>query len=144
LVGIGGWLILVAIGQVLGPLMFAAHLFKYYEYLNTDLWMEFSIAVYGEAVLNLSVLAIMGLATYLFFTKSGLFPAFFIYECAAYIILFPLGTAFKAAAISAYGRSFHITLASKPVGEWIMAIILAAVWISYIKSSKRVANTFGK
>ena len=38
-VGIGGWLILLAIGQILGPLMLVDHLFKYYG---------ISIMIYGR------------------------------------------------------------------------------------------------
>lgn len=141
-VGFGGWLILVAIGQILGPLMFVDHLFKYYLYLDGDLWTQFPITYYGEAVLNLSVLAIIGWTTYCFFTKSRWFPVFFSYECAAYILLYPLGIAFKAVTLIGYGLSVHIPFESKPFVEWIATIIIATVWISYIKLSKRVANTF--
>jgi hypothetical protein len=33
-------------------------------------------------------------------------------------------------------------MAPDAVGAWIAAIIIAAIWIPYIKLSKRVANTF--
>jgi hypothetical protein len=86
LVGIGGWLILVAIGQVLGPLKFTAFLFNYYTSLDDNFWTKFPIACYGEAFLNVSVLAIACYTSYLFFTKSKLFPTFFVYEYAAFIL----------------------------------------------------------
>ena len=145
LVGIGGWLILVAIGQVLGPLRFVHFLFGYYINFNSDLWTEFPITFYGETLVNMSVVTIMGFTTYLFFTRSRLFLDFFIYECAAYIMLLPLVIVFKEVTFNAYtGRWIPVKLEPKQVGEWMTAIILAAIWISYIKLSKRVANTFRK
>jgi threonine/homoserine efflux transporter RhtA len=32
---------------------------------------------------------------------------------------------------------------SESVGQWLAIVIVAAIWIPYIKVSKRVANTFG-
>jgi uncharacterized protein DUF2569/uncharacterized protein DUF4339 len=143
LIGIGGWLILVAIGQVLGPLRFVHFLFGYYVNLDNDLWTQYPITLIGEAVLNTWVVAIMGCATYLFFTKSELFPDFFIYECVAYITRLPLVILFKEITLSAYmGQWIPISLDRRSVGEWIATIILAAIWLPYSKSSKRVANTF--
>ncbi len=142
-VGIGGWLILVAIGQVLGPLKFVDFLFKYYVHINGDFWAEFPITFFGEAVLNSWVVAIMGCTTYFFFTKSKLFPAFFIFECVSYISLSPLLIVFKEVILNAYtGQWIPVGLEPKPIGEWIATIILAAIWLSYVKLSKRVANTF--
>jgi len=42
------------------------------------------------------------------------------------------------------GRPFteFAKLDPQTVGQWIGATIIAAVWITYIKKSRRVANTF--
>jgi hypothetical protein len=138
LVGIGGWLILVAIGQVLGPLKRLASLFDYYTRLDGDLWTKFPIVFYGEAVLNISVFAIIIYTSYLFFAKSRLFPTFFVYEYVASILLLPLDTAFAAATLGAYtGRSINEFTAKmldpEAIGQWIALIIIAAIWIPYIK-----------
>ena len=119
------------------------YLYGYYAYLNGDLWTQYPITLVGEAVLNIWVVAIMGCATYFFFTRSALFPVFFIYECVAYIIRLPLVIAFKEVALAAdIGHWVPISLDRRPVGEWIATMILAAICISYVKLSKRVANTF--
>jgi len=147
-IGIGGWLILVAIGQVVGPLrlihsLFGYYVSTYYANLDRDLSMLYAITFFGETVLNMSVVAIVGCATYFFFTKSGLFPVFFVYECVAYIIRLPLLIALKEATLGAYtGEWISIALDRRLVGEWIATIILAAIWLPYIRLSKRVANTF--
>jgi hypothetical protein len=81
------------------------------------------------------------------FQKSRLFPKFFIYEYVATILFYPLDVIFSAATLSAYTGQPIATLASNMVtpdvvGPWIAALITAAIWIPYIKLSKRVANTF--
>jgi Protein of unknown function (DUF2569) len=143
LAGIGGWLILVAIGQVLGPLKVLASIFDYY----TKLWTKYPIAAYGEAALNMSLLALICYTTYLFFQRSRLFPKFFVYEYVATILFYPLDVIFTAATLNGYtGQSIETVVSSMMtpdlVGPWIAAIITAAIWIPYIKLSKRVANTF--
>ena len=65
-----------------------------------------------------------------------------MYECVVYIMLYPVGIAFKALTLIAYGVSVHIPFEPKPFVEWVVTIIVAGIWISYIKLSKRVANIF--
>jgi hypothetical protein len=143
LIGIGGWLILIAIGQVFGLFRFLHFLFGYYAYLDSDLWTQYPITFVGEAAMNMWVVGLMGCATFFLFTKSGLFPAFFVYECVAYILRLPLVIAFKEATVGAYvGHWIPLSLGRRPIAEWMATIILAAISISYIKLSKRVANTF--
>ena len=147
LVGIGGWLILVALGQILGPLKYIAFLFNYYTNMESDLWTKFPITFYGEAALNISLLAVICYTSYLFLTTSRLFPKFFIYQYSASILLYPLDVIFTGVTLSAYtGQSFEALSAkmvtAELVGQWIAVIIVAAIWIPYIKLSKRVANTF--
>jgi hypothetical protein len=147
LVGISGWLVLVAIGQVLGPLYRIFWLLDYYGSLDRDLWINFPITAYGEAALNMSVLAILIYTSYLFFTKSRLFPTFFVYASVAAILLYPLDVGFTAATLRAYsGQSTDQftpnMMTPDQVGRWVGLIITACIWIPYVKLSKRVANTF--
>jgi hypothetical protein len=147
LVGIGGWLILLAIGQVLGPLKYLGSVVQYYIGLDSNLWTKFPIAFYGEAVLQISLLALMCYTAYLFFTKSKAFPTFFIFEYVAGILIYPVDVIFSAATLSAYTGVPVETYTAKmmdsgEVGRTIAMMITAAVWIPYIKLSKRVSKTF--
>jgi hypothetical protein len=147
LVGIGGWLIVVALGQALGPPRFVVTSLTYFSSLQADLWETFPVAAYGEAILYASVLVIMCWSTYLFFTKSSLFPRFFIFQYAAAILLYPLDIIWSATTLSAYtGKAVEDILDTmidpKGLGQWIALLIAAAIWIPYILRSKRVANTF--
>jgi hypothetical protein len=95
----------------------------------------------------MSLLALICYTTYLFFQKSILFPKFFIYEYIATILFYPIDWIFSAATLNTYtgqsiGTLLGTMMAPDAVGAWIAAIIIAAIWIPYIKLSKRVANTF--
>jgi hypothetical protein len=95
----------------------------------------------------MSLLALICYTTYLFFQKSILFPKFLIYEYIATILFYPIDWIFSAATLNAYtGQSIGTLLASMmapdAVAATIVAIITVAIWIPYIKLSKRVANTF--
>ena len=146
--GIGGWLILIAIGQLVGPLKFLGSLAPYYSNPDVEaLRINFPIVFFIEAVLNASFLVIMVVTTVFFFTKSRWFPTFFIFEYAAAILVGPLDVAVSALGLSIYtGRPISFfaeqMLTPKEVGQWIPALVSAAVWIPYILNSKRVANTF--
>ena len=83
LAGIGGWLILVAFGQIVGPLRLLVSIFNYYKDLESDVWAKYPVTFYGEAVLYMSLLVLSCYTAYLFFQKSRLFPKFLIYELVA-------------------------------------------------------------
>jgi hypothetical protein len=147
LAGIGGWLVILAIGQSLAPLKTFAWLINYYTKLDGSLWSRFPVAFYGEALLNTLLFAIICYTSYLFINKSKLFVTYFVYQCAASILLFPLDVIFSSATLSAYtGQSIEDLsvrmIDPETVGQWIATIIGAAIWIPYIKLSRRVANTF--
>jgi hypothetical protein len=149
LVGIGGWLILVAIGQILGPLVFLVRLSNYYSKLDSYLWTKFPATFYGEAALNAFIVVIAVYTAYLFFTKSRLFPKYFVYESVAAMLLLPIDVISTSVTLSAYTAQPILALASRMItpeqgGQSLATIIITVIWIFYIKKSKRVANTFGK
>jgi hypothetical protein len=147
LVGIGGWLVLLAIGQIIGPLRLLISLSQYLTSSGGGLWEKFPITFVGEVALTATYFAIVCYTTYLFFEKSRLFSKFFILECVAAIIYLPIDAIFTATTLSAYSGQPFETLTAKIVtptvlGQWIASVLAAAIWMSYIRLSKRVRNTF--
>jgi Protein of unknown function (DUF2569)/GYF domain 2 len=145
--GIGGWLILIAIGQVLGPLRMLVALGEYLEKLEPSVTQKFPVAIWGEAIINLGLVFFFVRAAFLFFRRSRKFPLYFIWQWALTIALPFIDTAWVAISFAAYtGRSpsEFASLSPEEVGRSIAAAIIGAIWIAYVLRSKRVANTFIK
>jgi Protein of unknown function (DUF2569) len=147
LTGIGGWLILVALGQILGPIKFLVSIGQYYSTLDSNIIGKLPVTFAGEAVINFFVLVLSIYTAVLFFRKSRQFPRFFVYEILAAIFLVPLGAMWTAVAASMEtGQSarqlLQTALGPSEIGQTIAAAIIGSVWILYIFKSKRVANTF--
>jgi Protein of unknown function (DUF2569)/GYF domain 2 len=145
--GIAGWLILIAIGQVVGVIKLLVSLTQYYGDADPKLFQQFPATLWGEAALNTGLVALMIYTAVLFFRKSSKFPRFFIYEWMVVIFMPLLNTVWVALTLSLYaGRPFaeFAKLDPQTVGQSIAAMIGAAVWITYIIKSRRVANTFTK
>jgi Protein of unknown function (DUF2569) len=141
-VGIGGWLILVAIGQVLGPLHTLVFLGAYlWRDLGSDLIDRLPLTVYCEMLLYAVFLAFTTCTAILFFRHSRLFPRFFIVELIL-MTIFPL---IETATIGTE-ESFSdlLTLNTQDIVQIVSAVILGPIWIAYILRSRRVANTFVK
>jgi uncharacterized protein DUF2569/uncharacterized protein DUF4339 len=145
--GIAGWLILIAIGQVVGVIKLLGSLAQYYGEADPKLFQQFPVTMWGEAALNAGFVALAIYTAVLFFQKSSKFPRFFIYQWM-FIIFMPLvDMVWAGLTLSLYtGRSFEEFAKFDPqtVGQSIGAMIGAAVWITYIIKSRRVANTFTK
>lgn len=145
LTGIGGWLILVALGQIFGPIRLLVSIAQYYSTLDSNIIGKLPVTFAGEAVINFFVLVLSIYTTVLFFRKSKRFPRFFVYEILAAIFLVPLDAMWIAVAASMEtGQSAEQLFQIEPseIGQMIAAAIIGSVWILYIFKSKRVANTF--
>lgn len=143
--GIGGWLILPIIGLVVTPLRGVAHLASYGEILQSMDRMTggqasfIVIEVIGNAILLL-VLPIALLV--LLFRKSAAFPRWFVIWAAA-------GLAFMIADLIIAQVFFGDVLAAAGLSlidadtlpELIRGLVLAVIWIPYMRLSRRVANT---
>jgi len=145
--GIAGWLILIAIGQVAGVIKLLGSLAQYYGDADPKLFQQFPITMWGEAALNTGFVVLMIYTAVLFFGKSSKFPQFFIYQWMFVIFMPFVDLVWVALTLSLYtGRPFSefAKLDPETVGQSIAAMIGAAVWITYIIKSRRVANTFTK
>ncbi len=150
--GLGGWLILPLIGLFVSPIRMAVSLNNdflpifqegYWEVLTTPgseayhhLWGPL---ITLEIVGNLFFIVFSLILIFLFFTKSPFFPSLIIIYITTYL-LYIVGDSFLADLIPA------IASASDPesIKELFRAVIAAAIWIPYFRTSRRVKNTFVK
>ena len=143
--GIGGWLALVAFGQVLGLLKVLGGLAQYYTTIEQELWKRFPTVLWGEVALNAFHFWLIVSTTVLLFRHSRNFPRFFVWQMLA-VILVPLIDLFWVASMIglATGQpvSNYLTLDPNDGRQIVAGIIGAAIWIPYIRRSRRVANTF--
>lgn len=148
--GLGGWLILVAIGIVIGPFRLAYEYGPTYYSVFTDgtfetlttagsqayhpLWGPMLI---GEALYNSLMFIVSAYLIYLFFSKNYLFPKVFIAVAVVSLVFIPL---------DAWLMSF--VLQDEPIfdpattKEFTRALILGIIWVPYMLMSKRVKATF--
>jgi hypothetical protein len=138
---IGGWLILVAFGQVVGPLRLLASLFSYYESFDANIWVDYPLTAYGEAILNVSIVLVSICTTVLFFKRSRLFPSFFIWECVLSVLFLPIDTLLLLPVVHSLDKAIA-ALSSQEISQWIVAVISSTIWIPYVKASQRVRRTF--
>jgi hypothetical protein len=146
--GIGGWLLLVAFGQVVGPLRLLVALGQ--TYFDPDAqkgFEQFPLATYGELASLLTLMLFSIPTAVLFFRKSRYFPRFFICELVAAFVVPALSVVWSALTLSAQlGGSVGEFLMLEPqeIAQFVWAVVGALIWIPYTLKSKRVRNTFGE
>jgi hypothetical protein len=142
--GIGGWLGLLAFGQVTGILRLLVSLGQYYSTLDPQVMAKFPTAIWGEAAMNALVIWLCVYTVVLFFRHSRKFPRFFIWQIIVVICMPIADLLWVAFMISlASGRPFtELKLEANEAGQIATGLIGAAIWIPYILRSRRVRNTF--
>jgi hypothetical protein len=145
--GISGWLALLAFGQVMGILRLLFSVGQYVQSITDDVWTYFPTVIWSEMLLNAALIGFAIWTTVLLFTHSHRFPAFFIVQviCALLLPMVDLlcVASFFSAALNRPFSDFFI-LEPRQIGQMIVGAITAAVWITYVLRSRRVANTFIK
>lgn len=147
--GIGGWLILVAIGLCLTPIRIGAEIVQGVRSLQPVAWRVvttpgspayhplFGPLIVGEMVANVALLGWALVLLYLFFTKRRAFPratiAFLIVRVAIQMADVFVATSIPLAAAS-IGPRVYGSLASN--------LLVVSVWVPYFLKSRRVAATF--
>lgn len=152
--GIGGWLILVAIGLVVGPLLLLAAIAKNAAFLAApgrvraeEILPGLSFLVTVQAVTNAAMLLTgLGLLV-LFFRRKRSFPRLYQVWLAAFFVIALVQLTFcphsaaigvdNPAILAALAR-IHTTL----VRTALESFLSAAIWISYFAVSRRVRVTF--
>lgn len=151
--GIGGWLVLVAIGLVVSPLMLIRYLWLDFHSLRFPTRVLIGLRVPGlptlvafEFVTNAMLLVGLGFLIILFFRERRLFPRTFqlwmgsalIAKIAELTLSFHLGTGSTWQGASQVVADLHAKLGLST----LQALVSAIVWISYFELSERVKATF--
>ncbi|TGV77785.1 DUF2569 family protein, partial [Mesorhizobium sp. M00.F.Ca.ET.158.01.1.1] len=100
LVGFGGWLMLLAIGQTLSPLRTLADFASSADgYQQLMILPNGSLAVYGEVALNLAFLALQLVVLVAMLRGSRRFPQLFLLQWLAIPVVFILDTIWIASIL---------------------------------------------
>lgn len=142
--GIGGWLILVAIGLVFSPLyILGTTAATYLPLLNNP-----SIAVFMESHPGLRAMLFFELVTnvifvlfllalnYLFFTKRRSFPTYFILFLVVQFVLM------AGDLVLAHALLPNLPVSAKGATALMRSLVGMAIWIPYFIVSKRAKATF--
>jgi len=147
--GIGGWLILIAIGLCLTPIRIGAEIVQGVRSLQPLAWRAvttpgspayhplFGPLIIGEMVANVVLLVWALVLLYLFFTKRRAFPramiAFLIVRVAI-----QMADIFVASSIPVAAGS----IGPRVYGSLAGNLLVVLVWVPYFLKSRRVAATF--
>jgi hypothetical protein len=135
--GIGGWLILPAIGLILSPLMMVLTIQQNLSLLNQTeaiqrVYPGLHAAIVGETLITAALLGFSIYVAVIFFKTKRELPKMITILLIANLVLM---------AIDAFWVSSIIGKATG-VREVVRAVIAACVWIPYFNSSQRVKATF--
>ncbi len=147
--GIGGWLILLAIGQVLRPLGYikTGHTLSS-SLLDTNSWRLLTDPIEAtyqswwaptllfEFFFNLAGLVFCVLLLFLFFQKRVAWPRCF----AVFLLMNVGGVLLDTFLVRRLGGASPALAVS--VGSIVGAVLVAAIWIPYVYLSQRVRATF--
>jgi hypothetical protein len=150
--GLGGWLILVAIGLIFSPLRLVAFFLQTFVPLFQDgawgalttpgseqyhvLWAPLLIF---EIVANLGFIVAHVVLAFLFFRKSRLFPKTYIALALINLCFIIIDTWFVSFVLPD-----EPMLDPDTTKEIVRSLVSAAIWVPYMMVSKRVKNTFVK
>jgi hypothetical protein len=138
--GIGGWLILMSIGQVLGPIQILRGMIEEYSGLPEGTVAAYPAAMLGDVAIRLAFIGFLVYTAFLFFNKRAAFPNRFIQTYIAALLLpFVIG-------IWVTISSGVNTLANLAFGEffwtYVPGLVIGGIWVAYVLNSERVKNTF--
>ncbi|WP_455207106.1 DUF3857 domain-containing protein [Kaarinaea lacus] len=149
LVGIKGWLILPAIGLVLGPLRYLKDSANLLDYFNINQWHSLTLPsseyyhhlwaplIIGEIVATIFMFCFLVLVGILFFKKRSAVPLLYIiYILVSILVLF-----------TDHFASMQIPFIAEQAkaGEFsrmISSSLGSLIWVAYFLKSRRVKSTF--
>lgn len=140
LLGIGGWLMLLAILQALSPLRTLADLANSAEgYRQLMTQPNGAVAAYGEIALNLAFLALQATVLVSMLRRDYRFPRLFLYQWLAIPLLSILDTLWIS---SIMGVPASQVLVGQALAGLLASFVVTGLWVAYVYRSVRVRNTF--
>lgn len=140
LVGFGGWLMLLAIGQALSPLRTLADLGNSVDgYQKLMTLPNGAMAVYGELALNLAFLVLQVVVLVSMLRRSHRFPQLFFWQWFAIPVVFLLDTVWISTVL---GVPVNQVLAGDALVIPLASFVFTGIWAAYVYRSLRVRNTF--
>lgn len=133
--GIGGWLIIPAIGLILGPIFSVVQLF-----ISLNLISNFSPELFNNplfwisALINIAIIIFAIIVAFFFFKKRNIAVKLIIWFMVAGIL---------SSLVQFILLSFIFNETNyDDLMPFIHACVYGAIWIPYFMKSKRVKNTF--
>ena len=148
--GLGGWLIIVAIGIIVSPLRIVFELFPIYSDIFTDGYWEilttpgtdayhimWAPILLGEIGINVLLTCMWLFIIFLFFSKKKAFPRWYI-GIMLFTLTFLITDAFTIKLVLPNEPIFD----PETVTEIGRTLFSCLIWIPYMIVSKRVSATF--
>ena len=140
LVGFGGWLMLLAIGQALSPLRTLAAMGSSSDGYNQLMLMPNGpMVVYGEVALLLAFLVLQLVVFVAMLRRSPWFKHLFLIQWLAIPLVFILDAVWVS---TAFGVPVGQVVTGHALAAPIVSFVLVGLWVAYIHKSVRVRNTF--
>ena len=142
LVGFGGWLMLLAIGQCLSPFRTLAELLSSSEGYHALMTLpNGALAVCGEIVLLLAFAALQVIVLVAMLRRSARFKRLFLYQWIAIAVVFVLDAVWISVIV---GAPMSQVLAGDTLVAPIVSFVVTGIWVAYVHKSVRVRNTFDR
>ncbi len=143
--GIGGWLVLLAIGVVVSPMRTLALLQEEME-AYAKLEATYSVpnietAKIVEVVLLLAIVVFQAIVAIMFFQKKRYFPIWYFWQWVATFIVSGAILIFPPLIV---GLPWQTGFTPEAIGGLIAILVVGAIWVTYVFRSVRVKNTFVK
>jgi len=138
--GIGGWLILVMLSQILAPVITIGFFWRDSLYYSRILDMPGgTVAACGGVFLNIFVLAIQITTLVLMYRTSRLFPHWFTFQGCVMAVHAVAYWLFLSWSLNI---QFDRLVEPEDAKAAYSVIVSVVIWIIYIHRSVRVRNTF--
>lgn len=138
--GIGGWLILMAIGQVVGPIQILTGMIEEFGSVPEGTAARYPLAFIGDGGMRLAYVAFLAYVAVQFFKTRTTFPNLFI---VSYIVGLALPFVVGVWVTATTGINTLTNLATPDfLKVYAPGAVVGAIWVAYVVNSVRVRNTF--